>query len=66
MQQLLILAGAGLIAIGVLTKPKKSDSVPTPDANLMPTLKKANDEKSINLESNNSTGDGGGDIAGTV
>ena len=63
MQQLLILAGAGLIAIGVLTKPKKSDSVSIPDANPMPTSKKANDEKSIDSKSNNSTSHNGGNIA---
>ena len=63
MQQLLILAGAGLIAIGVLTKPKNSDSVQSPDAKVMPTTEKAKNEQSIDLESDNLTSSGDGVVA---
>jgi hypothetical protein len=55
MHNLLILLGSGLIAVGVLTKDKKSDNVPLEGAKSVPTHKKADDEpktkKSDNLPS---------------
>jgi protein-disulfide isomerase len=54
MQHLLIAAGAVLIGLGIVTKPKEKESlqnesnaasVPLSDANAMPTMEKAENEK---------------------